>query len=236
MTILRELVLDTETTGFSPENGDKIVEIGVVELINHIPTNNSFHKYINPERSVPEPAFKVHGLSYDFLKDKPLFSDVVDEFLNFIGSDMIIIHNAPFDLSFLNNELFKAKKKNISVSQVIDSLILAREKFPGSPASLDALCRRFSIDNSNREVHGALLDSYILAQVYLELIGGRQPDFELDSVQNLISDTSSFQNVLNKNGFKREKPLTSRISSKEIKDHKKLIKDIGGLENWVIYS
>ena len=175
----RELVLDTETTGFSSETGDKIVEIGVVELINHIPTSNYFHKYLNPQRSMPDSAFKVHGLSYDFLKDKPLFSEIADEFLNFIKNDPIIIHNAPFDLSFLNNELFTIGKESIPTSQVIDSLVLAREKFPGSPASLDALCRRFSIDNSNREVHGALLDSHILAQVYLELIGGRQPNLEL---------------------------------------------------------
>ena len=126
----RELVLDTETTGFSPETGDKIVEIGVVELINHIPTSNYFHKYLNPQRSMPDSAFKVHGLSYDFLKDKPLFSDIADEFLNFIKSDQIIIHNAPFDLSFLNNELFIIGKEGIPTLQVIDSLVLAREKFP----------------------------------------------------------------------------------------------------------
>ena len=236
MSTLRELVLDTETTGFSSETGDKIVEIGVVELINHIPTNKKFHRYINPERSMPDSAFKVHGLSYDFLKDKPLFSDVADEFLRFIGKDTIIIHNAAFDLSFLNNELSKNKNKTIPNSQVIDSLILAREKFPGSPASLDALCRRFSIDNTNRELHGALLDSYILAKVYLELIGGRQPNLKLDSDQKLIGDSNSFQSEFKKKAFNRVKNLPSRLTIKEMKDHKKLIEDISGLKNWVIYN
>ena len=232
----RELVLDTETTGFSSEAGDKIVEIGVVELINHIPTNNYFHKYINPQRSMPDSAFKVHGLSYDFLKDKPLFSDIVDEFLSFIKNDPIIIHNAPFDLSFLNNELFRIGKKNIPSLQVIDSLVLAREKFPGSPASLDALCRRFSIDYSNRELHGALLDSHILAQVYLELIGGRQPNFELDDKEKSITNNKNSSMISSKGGFNREKPLPNRLTVDEIVSHKELIATIRGLNNWSIYS
>ena len=165
MNNARELILDTETTGFSPESGDRLVEIGVVELLNHVPTNSYFHKYVNPERSIPDSAYKIHGLSYDFLKDKPLFSEIADGLLCFIGNDPIIIHNAPFDLSFLNNELLTTGHKIIPKTQVIDSLVLAREKYPGSPASLDALCRRFSIDNSNRDTHGALLDSYLVAQV-----------------------------------------------------------------------
>ena len=236
MNILRELVLDTETTGFSPENGDKIVEIGVVELINHIPTDNHFHKYINPERSMPVSAFKVHGLSYDFLKDKPLFSDIAEEFLNFIGNDTIIIHNAQFDLGFLNMELSTLGKKTISVSQVIDSLILAREKFPGSPASLDALCRRFTIENFDREVHGALLDSHILAQVYLELIGGRQPNFDLNGAKEKLNDFDSTQKKENRNIFTRLKPLPTRLKNEEITSHKKLIEQISGLKNWSIYN
>ena len=232
----RELVLDTETTGFSSETGDKIVEIGVVELINHIPTSNYFHKYLNPQRSMPDSAFKVHGLSYDFLKDKPLFSDIADEFLNFIKNDPIIIHNAPFDLGFLNNELFIIGKDSIPNSQVIDSLVVAREKFPGSPASLDALCRRFSIDNSNRELHGALLDSYILAQVYLELIGGRQPNLELYEKSSSEITIENSRTTSGSGSFNREIELPNRLTMKEMTSHKELIETINGLKNWSIYS
>ena len=232
----RELVLDTETTGFSPETGDKIVEIGVVELINHIPTGNYFHKYLNPQRSMPDSAFKVHGLSYDFLKNKPLFSDIADEFKNFIKSDQIIIHNAPFDLSFLNNELFIIGKEGIPTLQVIDSLVLAREKFPGSPASLDALCRRFSIDNSNRELHGALLDSYILAEVYLELIGGRQPNLELYEKRSSEIIIENSRTISGSGSFNREIQLSNRLTMKEVTSHKELIETINGLKNWSIYS
>ena len=232
----RELVLDTETTGFSSETGDKIVEIGVVELINHIPTSNYFHKYLNPQRSMPDSAFKVHGLSYDFLKDKPLFSDIADEFLNFIKNDPIIIHNAPFDLSFLNNELFIIGKESISTLQVIDSLEMAREKFPGSPASLDALCRRFSIDNSNRELHGALLDSYILAEVYLELIGGRQPNLELYEKRSSEITIENSRTISGSGSFNREIELPNRLTMKEMTSHKELIETINGLKNWSIYS
>ena len=232
----RELVLDTETTGFSSETGDKIVEIGVLELINHIPTSNYFHKYLNPQRSMPDSAFKVHGLSYDFLKDKPLFCDIADEFLNFIKNDPIIIHNAPFDLSFLNNELAIIGKVSISTSQVIDSLVVAREKFPGSPASLDALCRRFSIDNSNRELHGALLDSHILAQVYLELIGGRQPNLELYEKSSFETTTENSRTTSASGRFNREIQIPNRLTMKEITSHKELIVTINGLKNWSIYS
>ena len=232
----RELVLDTETTGFSSETGDKIVEIGVVELINHIPTSKYFHKYLNPQRSMPVSAFKVHGLSYDFLKDKPLFSDIADEFLNFIKNDPIIIHNAPFDLGFLNNELFIIGKDSIPNSQVIDSLVVAREKFPGSPASLDALCRRFSIDNSNRELHGALLDSHILAQVYLELIGGRQPNLELYEKKSFETTIENSRTTSGSGRFNREIQLPNRLTMKEMTSHKELIVTINGLKNWSIYS
>ena len=232
----RELVLDTETTGFYSKTGDKIVEIGVVELINHIPTSNYFHKYLNPQRSMPDSAFKVHGLSYDFLKDKPLFSDIADEFLNFIKNDPIIIHNAPFDLSFLNNELFIIGKESIPTSQVIDSLVMAREKFPGSPASLDALCRRYSIDNSNRELHGALLDSYILAQVYLELIGGRQPNLELYEKRSSETIIENSRTISGSGSFNREIQLSNRLTMKEVTSHKELISTINGLKNWSIYS
>lgn len=177
---MREIVLDTETTGFEPADGDRIVEIGAVELFNHVPTGRTYHQYINPERMMPASAFEVHGLGDDFLRDKPRFAAIAQAFLDFIGEDArLVIHNAAFDMKFLNAELGWARLPLLPMERALDTLLIARRKFPGSPASLDALCRRFGVDNSNREKHGALLDSEILAEVYLELIGGRQPDFGL---------------------------------------------------------
>jgi len=191
---MREIVLDTETTGFEPSEGDRIVEIGAVELIGHVPTGRTYHQYINPMRSMPEGAFSVHGIGPDLmepprnpepgqilLKDKPVFADVVQAFLDFIGDAKLVIHNAAFDMKFLNAELGWLSRPLLPMTQSLDTLAIARRRFPGSPASLDALCRRFGIDNSNRTLHGALLDSEILAEVYLELIGGRQPDFALSA-------------------------------------------------------
>ena len=183
--IMREIVLDTETTGFRQNDGDRIVEIGCVELVNHVATGNSYHQYINPERSMPEGAFKVHGLSREFLAEFPVIAMVMDQFLEFIGEETpLIIHNAEFDIGFLNAELKLLNKPMIPMSRSIDTVRMARDKFPGAPASLDALCRRFSIDNTNRTLHGALLDAQLLSEVYLELIGGRQPDFEMTSGKN----------------------------------------------------
>ena len=177
---MREIVLDTETTGFRQKDGDRIVEIGCVELVNHVPTGNKFHQYINPERDMPKDAFNVHGLSHEFLCDFPVMADVMDEFLEFIGSETpLIIHNAEFDIGFINAELNYLEKSLLPMSRSIDTLRIARKKFPGAPVSLDALCRRFSIDNTSRNLHGALLDAELLAEVYLELIGGRQSNFEL---------------------------------------------------------
>jgi len=176
---MREIVLDTETTGFEPADGDRIVEIGAVELIGHVPTGRTYHQYINPQRSMPEGAFAVHGLGDEFLSDKPLFKDIAQDFIDFVGTDLMVIHNASFDMKFLNAELGWVNRPLLPMSQSLDTLAIARRKFPGSPASLDALCRRFGIDNASRTLHGALLDSEILAEVYLELIGGRQPDFAL---------------------------------------------------------
>ncbi len=178
---MREIVLDTETTGFDPETGDRIVEIGAVELMGHVATGRTYHQYINPERAMPNDAFEVHGLGDDFLRDKPTFAQIGRAFLEFIGDAKLVIHNAAFDIKFLNAELKWMNLPQIPWEQAIDTLAIARKKFPGSPASLDALCRRFNIDNSSRTLHGALLDSEILAEVYLELIGGRQPDFGLSS-------------------------------------------------------
>lgn len=176
---MREIVLDTETTGFDPLQGDRIVEIGCVELINHLPTGQVYHQYINPERHMPDEAFKVHGLSDEFLSDKPVFAEIVAEFRAFIGNDPLVIHNAEFDMKFINAEFARLGFPTLPMSRAIDTVVMARKKFPGSPANLDALCRRFEIDNSNRTFHGALLDSELLAEVYLQLIGGRQPGFEL---------------------------------------------------------
>jgi DNA polymerase III subunit epsilon len=176
---MREIVLDTETTGFDPESGDRIVEIGAVELWNHLPTGKVYHQYINPQRDMPASAFEVHGLSFEFLQDKPIFNDIAPAFLEFIADSPLVIHNASFDMKFLNAELKNSGHRPIAMARAIDTLLIARSKFPGSPASLDALCRRFGVDNSAREKHGALLDSEILAEVYLELIGGRQPDLTL---------------------------------------------------------
>jgi DNA polymerase-3 subunit epsilon len=171
---MREIALDTETTGLNPKSGHRVVEIGCVELINHIATGEVFHVYINPERDMPEEAFKVHGLSEEFLKTHPVFSKVADDFIDFIGDAPLVIHNAAFDMGFLNWELENLGKPALDMARSIDTVHMARKKFPGAQANLDALCRRFGIDNSNRELHGALLDARLLADVYLELMGGRQ--------------------------------------------------------------
>ncbi len=176
---MREIVLDTETTGLDPENGDRIVEIGCLELENHLPTGRTYHQYVNPERDMPDAAFAVHGLSSEFLAEHPVFAEVVDGFLEFIGDAPLVIHNAEFDLRFLNAELARLSRPAIPTSRAIDTVQLARSRFPGAQVSLDALCRRFEIDLSEREKHGALVDVRLLAAVYLELVGGRQPGFEL---------------------------------------------------------
>ena len=217
---MREIVLDTETTGLSPDNGDRVVEIGCVELINHVPTSNTFQVYLNPEKQMDPGAEKVHGLTNEFLVDKPKFIDVADDFLSFIGSSTLIAHNADFDVGFLNSELSRAKKEKIKTNRVVDTLKIARTKYPGARNSLDALCKRFSIDNSNRELHGALLDSELLAEVYLELVGGKEPNFELSSI------TRSPVNRINKSyisQLSRKKKLEPRISEADEKNHKEFL-------------
>ena len=176
---MREIVLDTETTGLKATGDDRLVEIGCIELLNHVPSGRTYQTYLNPQRDMPAEAFAVHGLSGDFLADKPRFSDVVDEFLGFIGDDPLIIHNAEFDLGFINAELRRLDRPTLGASRAVDTVRIARRKFPGAPASLDALCRRFDIDTTARSRHGALLDAGLLVEVYLELVGGRQPNFEL---------------------------------------------------------
>ncbi len=178
---MREVVLDTETTGLSPKSGDRIVEVGCVELVNHIATGETYHQYINPERDMPEGAFAVHGLSAERLSTEPVFADVAAAFLDFVGEAPLIIHNAEFDMGFINAELERAGLETLPMERAIDTVRIARRKFPGAPANLDALCRRFQIDSSDRDLHGALKDSRLLADVYLELIGGRQRGLELAS-------------------------------------------------------
>lgn len=173
---MREIILDTETTGLDPNSGHRIIEIGALEVYNKIKTGKFFHVYLNPERNVPDEAFKIHGISTEFLKDKKKFVEIADEFLDFIGGDQLVIHNARFDLKFLNYELAQVNRPLLDHLKVVDTLELARRKFPGSPASLNALCKRFEIDLSARDKHGALLDSELLADVYLWLCGGHQPE------------------------------------------------------------
>ncbi|OYX44628.1 MAG: DNA polymerase III subunit epsilon [Rhodobacterales bacterium 32-67-9] len=226
---MREIVLDTETTGFEPAEGHRIVEIGAIELLNHMPTGRVYHQYINPERAMPKEAFEVHGLGDDFLRDKPPFAAVGMAFLDFIGVDSrLVIHNAAFDMKFLNAELGWANLPIIAMDRALDTVAIARRKFPGSPASLDALCRRFAIDNSAREKHGALLDSELLAEVYLELIGGRQPDFGLSVAGGGTGQTST---EAWRPGL-RPAPLPPRLSADEADAHARLIESLGETAIW----
>lgn len=227
---MREIVLDTETTGFEPEQGDRIVEIGAVELFNHMPTGKTYHQYINPERAMPNEAFEVHGLGDDFLRDKPVFAKIAQAFVDFIGDAKLVIHNASFDMKFLNAELGWVNRPKLPMDQAIDTLLIARKKFPGSPASLDALCRRFNIDNSARTLHGALLDSEILAEVYLELIGGRQPDFALAGATNTQNAASSSQSEWRPQP--RPAALAPRITDAEIAAHQAMVDGLGDDALW----
>ncbi len=228
---MREIVLDTETTGFDPETGDRIVEIGAVELWNHVPTGQTYHQYINPERAMPQEAFEVHGLGDDFLRDKPVFAAIVDDFLAFVGRGAkLVIHNASFDMKFLNAELRWANRPLLPPDIAVDTLDIARRRFPGSPASLDALCRRFAIDNSARTLHGALLDSEILAEVYLELIGGKQPDFALSGPSETNRSTGAQTSW---RPAPRPAPLPSRLSEKEKAAHAAFVEKLGGEALWL---
>ena len=233
---MREIVLDTETTGFDAEKDDRIVEIGALELLNHLPTGNTFHVYINPGRFMPTEAFEVHGLGDDFLRDKPKFAEIAQGFLDFIGQDSkLVIHNASFDMKFLNAELKRAGHPVLPWSRALDTLAIAREKFPGSPASLDALCRRFGVDNSNRELHGALLDSELLAEVYLELIGGRQPDLVLDQPAENRAVNTSGQPIAQKANA-RPSPLPPRLTKEEAAAHAEFLTRLGDDSVWSRYS
>jgi DNA polymerase-3 subunit epsilon len=228
---MREIVLDTETTGFEPSEGHRIVEIGAVELMNHLPTGRTYHQYISPERPMPKEAFEVHGLGDDFLRDKPVFARIGRAFLDFIGDAQLVIHNAAFDMKFLNFELDRAGFPVLPHARATDTLMIARSKFPGSPASLDALCRRFGVDNSRREKHGALLDSEILAEVYLELVGGRQPDLVLASVAPAPARGSAGDTTWRPRP--RAEPLPDRITPDETAAHMAMVAGLGATAIWI---
>ena len=189
---MREIALDTETTGINPRDGHRIIEIGALELMHHLPTGRKLHLYINPERHIDDGAIAVHGLTTEFLADKPVFADIVKEFLDFVGSDVMVIHNAVFDMGFINAELVRLDRPVLSMAQSIDTLLMARKKFPGAQANLDALCRRFEINNTHRDLHGALVDADLLASVYIELLGGVQPGLLLDTEADQKIETQVF--------------------------------------------
>lgn len=227
---LREIALDTETTGIDPAEGHRIVEIGAVEMINHLPSGKTFHAYMNPERMMPPDAFAVHGLSDEFLADKPVFAAVADDFLAFIGDAPLIIHNAAFDLRFIDHELSLLGRPPLDRARVVDTLAMARGMFPGSPSSLDALSRRFGIDTSARTLHGALLDSRILAEVYLELKGGRQPRFELPAARETVAAEAAARGA--GHARPRPAPLPPRLSEAEKAAHAAFVERLGEKSLW----
>jgi DNA polymerase-3 subunit epsilon len=228
---MREIVLDTETTGFEPLEGHRIVEIGAIELLNKMPTGRTYHQYINPERNMPKEAFEVHGLGDDFLRDKPAFKTIARAFIEFVGEATLVIHNAAFDMKFLNAELTALGHPGLPMSQSLDTVAMARRKFPGAPASLDALCRRFGIDNSAREKHGALLDCELLAEVYLELIGGRQPDFVLATA---AAQTAAHQRATQAGRARvRPSPLAPRLTEEEQAAHHAFLAKMGDAAVWL---
>jgi DNA polymerase-3 subunit epsilon len=229
---MREIVLDTETTGLDPLRGDRLVEVGCIELINHMPTGQSFHRYMNPEREMSAEAFAVHGLSTEFLASKPFFHEVVDEFLAFIGDAPLVIHNASFDVGFINAELDRIKRAPIARERLVDTLLLARRKHPGVSNRLDDLCSRYAIDNSHRTKHGALLDAELLAEVYVDLIGARQSQLILASESQEIrigvaGETPRRQRLV---------PLMARITNAEREAHRAFIATLGDKPIWAEYQ
>ena len=229
---MREIVLDTETTGLEAYQGDRLVEIGCVELYNRIPTGQTFHRYLNPERDMPAGAFAVHGLSSEFLRDKALFADVADEFLDFIADSALVIHNAAFDIGFLNAELERAARPLIGRERVVDTLMLARRRHPGGPNRLDDLCARYGIDNSRRTKHGALLDAEILAEVYIELIGARQAQLRLVDAGSRTAAASSQATAART----RPTPLAPRLTPAERAAHDAFLATLGDKAIWRDYA
>ena len=229
---MREIVLDTETTGLDPKNGDRLIEIGCVELFNRLPTGKDYHVFINPERDVPIEAQNVHGISTEFLKDKPLFAAVAGTFVDFIGGDTLVIHNANFDIGFLNAELKRVKRQPISMVRVVDTLAMARRKHPAGPNSLDALCKRYSIDTTKRVKHGALMDSLLLAEVYMELLGERQAALGLSSGKGAASGGSNGRGNAAVKALPRPVPLPQRLTDADLAAHAAFIAQLGDKALW----
>lgn len=229
---MREVILDTETTGLDPKKGDRLIEIGCIEIFNRRPTGREYHCFINPQRDVPGEAEKVHGLSTDFLKDKPLFPKVARDFLAFIGEDTLVIHNAQFDIGFLNFELEKAGFSTLTMDRVVDTLALARRKHPAGPNNLDALCKRYGIDNSKRTKHGALVDSLLLAEVYIELLGERQAALGLQSNRPGNEQTARRGK---RQAQQRPDPLPSRVTPEVAAAHRAYIDKLGNTAIWLKY-
>jgi DNA polymerase-3 subunit epsilon len=227
---MREIVFDTETTGLDPLQGDRLVEIGCIELLNRFPTGKTFHCYFNPERDMPEPAFRIHGLSIDFLKDKPLFADKIEELIAFLGDAQLVAHNAMFDLGFLNAELERVSRAAVSRERIIDTLLIARRKHPGGANRLDDLCVRYAIDNSHRTKHGALLDAELLAEVYIELIGARQAQLILSQASAPVR--ADGEPVV---ASERPNPLPVRLSAEERAAHRRFIATLGEGAIWRDY-
>jgi DNA polymerase-3 subunit epsilon len=228
---LREIVLDTETTGLDPFDGHRIVEIGCVELLNRIPTGRVWHRHLNPEREVPFQAFEVHGLSYDFLRDKPRFAELADDMFSFIEGAVLVMHNAAFDFGFLNAELDRLERPPLRWDRVVDTLALARRRHPGAPCSLDALCKRYGVDLSERDKHGALVDCRLLASVYVELVGGHQArlDFAVNGAQAAMLGGNA------EPMRPRPRPLAPRLSAAEIEAHRAFIATLGAEALWLRY-
>jgi DNA polymerase-3 subunit epsilon len=228
---MREVVLDTETTGFDPVDGHRIVEIGCVELIDHFPTGKSVQFYLNPERDIPLESQKIHGLTFEFLSDKPLFATIVDELMEFIADSPLVIHNASFDIKFLNAELHRVQKPLVHISRAVDTIEIAKAKIPGARYSLDELCKRFGVDLSARTKHGALLDAELTAQIYLELVGGRQRKLLLAPVD--AEDGASA--LVSRTARQRPEPLVARISDAELEAHTAFVaRELGkdAIWNW----
>lgn len=227
---MREIVFDTETTGLDPLKGDRIVEIGCVEIYNTIPTGQTFHVYLDPERDMPEEAFRVHGLSSEFLTGKPLFSTIVDDFLSFIGDANLVAHNAEFDMRFINAELARVGRSRIPQERIVDTLILARRKHPGASNSLDALCARYGVDTSRRTKHGALLDSELLAEVYAELMGGRQAALVL--TESIVTAAEAIVREIGQ----RAAPLAPALTADEAQAHQAFVARLGEKAIWLKYQ
>ncbi len=216
---VREIVLDTETTGLDPKDGHRIVEVGALEIVNKVLTGKKFHYYVNPERNMPTEAYRIHNISGEFLKDKPLFKEIAVEFLAFVGNSKLVIHNAPFDVKFLNHELNLLKLPSFELSKTTDTLTMAKRKFPGARVNLDALCRRFNIDNSSRVFHGALKDAALLVQVYIELTGGRQESFNMVAANNRESKKAVKTTTKKAKGSN----IIVTPTKEELKQHKEFI-------------